>query len=160
MLIYILGTIVELSTSNDNDSCEVGTGVARCLVKFGDGTHAWAPVSSLKLLSAPPADDGRIMCVVCKRREGPASGPATNAIIACDMCGRGYHAKCHSPPVESWINGKFWNSNIMLYKRFYIYHLYKLMLAIFVYVCVIQNSHKKCIIVRHGIQCERHGIRH
>lgn len=104
---YPTGTIVELSTSNDNDLCEVGVGVARCLVKFGDGTHSWAAVSSLKLLSAPPADDGRIMCVVCKRREGPppATGPATNAIIACDMCGRGYHAKCHSPPVEAWIHG-------------------------------------------------------
>lgn len=101
------GTIVELSTINDNDSCEVGTGVAQCLVKFGDGTHAWAPVSSLKLLSVPPADDGRIMCVVCKRREGPAASPATNAIIACDMCGRGYHAKCHSPPVDAWINGTY-----------------------------------------------------
>lgn len=96
-----------MSTSNDNDSCEVGTGVARCLVKFGDGTHAWAAVSSLKLLSAPPADDGRIMCVVCKRREGPAASPADNAIIACDMCGRGYHAKCHTPPVEAWISGEY-----------------------------------------------------
>ncbi|XP_045507280.1 uncharacterized protein LOC123703394 isoform X1 [Colias croceus] len=115
---YYLGTIVELSTSNDNDSCEVGTGVARCLVKFGDGTHAWAPVSTLKLLSAPPADDGRIMCVVCKRREGPASGPATNAIIACDMCGRGYHAKCHSPPVEAWINGASWNCKRCVDQRY------------------------------------------
>lgn len=97
---------MELSTSNDNDSCEVGTGVARCLVKFGDGTHAWAPVSRLKLLSAPPVDDGRIMCVVCKRRE-PTAGAAANAIIPCDMCGRGYHAKCHSPPVDSWINGNY-----------------------------------------------------
>lgn len=101
-----IGTIVELSTINDNDSCEVGAGEARCLVKFGDGTHAWAPVATLKLLSAPPADDGRIMCVVCKRREGPAATLDTNAIIACDMCGRGYHAKCHSPPVDAWINGK------------------------------------------------------
>ncbi|XP_075986596.1 polycomb protein Pcl isoform X2 [Anticarsia gemmatalis] len=115
---YYLGTIVELSTSNDNDSCEVGTGVARCLVKFGDGTHASAPVSSLKLLSAPPADDGRIMCVVCKRREGPASSPATNAIIACDMCGRGYHAKCHSPPVDAWINGASWHCKRCVDQRY------------------------------------------
>lgn len=115
---YYLGTIVELSTSNDNDSCEVGTGVAKCLVKFGDGTHAWAPVSSLKLLSAPPADDGRIMCVVCKRREGPASSPATNAIIACDMCGRGYHAKCHSPPVDAWISGASWHCKRCVDQRY------------------------------------------
>ncbi|XP_041974166.1 metal-response element-binding transcription factor 2 isoform X2 [Aricia agestis] len=115
---YYLGTIVELSTSNDNDSCEVGTGVARCLVKFGDGTHAWAPVSSLKLLSVPPVDDGRIMCVVCKRREGPAASPAINAIIACDMCGRGYHAKCHSPPVESWINGASWHCKRCVDQRY------------------------------------------
>lgn len=115
---YYLGTIVELSTSNDNDSCEVGAGVAKCLVKFGDGTHAWAPVSSLKLLSAPPADDGRIMCVVCKRREGPASSPATNAIIACDMCGRGYHAKCHSPPVDAWINGASWHCKRCVDQRY------------------------------------------
>ncbi|XP_026764151.1 uncharacterized protein LOC113522608 isoform X1 [Galleria mellonella] len=115
---YYLGTIVELSTSNDNDSCEVGTGVARCLVKFGDGTHSWAPVSTLKLLIAPPADDGRIMCVVCKRREGPAASPAINAIIACDMCGRGYHAKCHSPPVESWINGASWNCKRCVDQRY------------------------------------------
>ncbi|XP_022115777.2 polycomb protein Pcl [Pieris rapae] len=115
---YYLGTIVELSTSNDNDSCEVGTGVARCLVKFGDGTHAWAPVATLKLLSAPPADDGRIMCVVCKRREGPASSPATNAIIACDMCGRGYHAKCHTPPVDAWINGASWHCKRCVDQRY------------------------------------------
>ncbi|XP_035429840.1 metal-response element-binding transcription factor 2 isoform X2 [Spodoptera frugiperda] len=115
---YYLGTIVELSTSNDNDSCEVGTGTARCLVKFGDGTHAWAPVASLKLLSAPPADDGRIMCVVCKRREGPAASPATNAIIACDMCGRGYHAKCHSPPVDAWINGASWHCKRCVDQRY------------------------------------------
>ncbi|XP_026725888.1 uncharacterized protein LOC113492583 [Trichoplusia ni] len=115
---YYLGTIVELSTSNDNDSCEVGSGVARCLVKFGDGTHAWAPVSTLKLLSAPPADDGRIMCVVCKRREGPAQGPATNAIVACDMCGRGYHTKCHSPPVEAWINGASWHCKRCVDQRY------------------------------------------
>ncbi|XP_047032363.1 metal-response element-binding transcription factor 2 isoform X1 [Helicoverpa zea] len=115
---YYLGTIVELSTSNDNDSCEVGTGTARCLVKFGDGTHAWAPVSSLKLLSAPPADDGRIMCVVCKRREGPAATLATNAIIACDMCGRGYHAKCHSPPVDAWINGASWHCKRCVDQRY------------------------------------------
>lgn len=107
---YYLGTIVELSSSNDNDSCEVGSGVARCLVKFGDGTHAWAPVATLKLLVAPPADDGRIMCVVCKRREGPASpAAAANAVVACDMCGRGYHAKCHTPPVDNWINGASWH---------------------------------------------------
>ncbi|XP_068628813.1 metal-response element-binding transcription factor 2 isoform X2 [Battus philenor] len=111
---YYLGTIVELSTSNDNDSCEVGTGVARCLVKFGDGTHAWAPVSSLKLLSAPPADDGRIMCVVCKRREDSAS----NAVVACDMCGRGYHAKCHSPPVEAWIHGASWHCKRCVDQRY------------------------------------------
>ncbi|CAH0722440.1 unnamed protein product, partial [Brenthis ino] len=116
---YYLGTIVELSTSNDNDSCEVGTGVARCLVKFGDGTHAWAPVASLKLLSAPPADDGRIMCVVCKRREGPApAAPAPNAIVACDMCGRGYHAKCHTPPVEAWINGASWHCKRCVDQRY------------------------------------------
>ncbi|XP_053600957.1 metal-response element-binding transcription factor 2 [Plodia interpunctella] len=115
---YYLGTIVELSTSNDNDSCEVGTGVAQCLVKFGDGTHSWAPVATLKLLSAPPADDGRIMCVVCKRREGPAASPATNAIIACDMCGRGYHAKCHSPPVDSWINGASWHCKRCVDQRY------------------------------------------
>ncbi|XP_049887181.1 uncharacterized protein LOC126381755 isoform X3 [Pectinophora gossypiella] len=117
---YYLGTIVELSTSNDNDSCEVGAGVARCLVKFGDGTHSWAAVSALKLLSAPPADDGRIMCVVCKRREGPppAAGPATNAIIACDMCGRGYHAKCHSPPVDAWINGASWHCKRCVDQRY------------------------------------------
>ncbi|XP_050665325.1 metal-response element-binding transcription factor 2 isoform X2 [Leptidea sinapis] len=114
---YYLGTIVELSTSNDNDSCEVGTGVARCLVKFGDGTHAWAPVSTLKLLSAPPADDGRIMCVVCKRRE-PASSPATNAIIACDMCGRGYHAKCHTPQVDAWITGASWHCKRCVDQRY------------------------------------------
>ncbi|KOB68883.1 Metal-response element-binding transcription factor 2, partial [Operophtera brumata] len=114
---YYLGTIVELSTNNDNDSCEVGTGVARCLVKFGDGTHAWAPVSTLKLLSAPPADDGRIMCVVCKRREPtPAAGPATNAIIACDMCGRGYHAKCHSPPVAAAENRALKRSDMLRLK--------------------------------------------
>ncbi|XP_028170033.1 uncharacterized protein LOC114359733 isoform X2 [Ostrinia furnacalis] len=115
---YYLGTIVELSTSNDNDSCEVGSGVARCLVNFGDGTHAWASVATLKLLSAPPADDGRIMCVVCKRREGPAASPATNAIIACDMCGRGYHAKCHSPPVESWISGASWHCKRCVDQRY------------------------------------------
>ncbi|XP_073942393.1 polycomb protein Pcl isoform X2 [Choristoneura fumiferana] len=115
---YYLGTIVELSTSNDNDSCEVGTGVARCLVKFGDKTRAWAPVSSLKLLSAPPADDGRIMCVVCKRREGPAASPAANAIIACDMCGRGYHAKCHTPPVDAWINGASWHCKRCVDQRY------------------------------------------
>ncbi|XP_046970440.1 uncharacterized protein LOC124537605 isoform X1 [Vanessa cardui] len=115
---YYLGTIVELSTNNDNDSCEVGTGVARCLVKFGDGTHAWAPVSTLKLLSVPPADDGRIMCVVCKRREGPAASPAANAIIACDMCGRGYHAKCHTPPVEAWINGASWHCKRCVDQRY------------------------------------------
>ncbi|OWR53103.1 uncharacterized protein LOC116766762 isoform X2 [Danaus plexippus] len=115
---YYLGTIVELSTSNDNDSCEVGTGVARCLVKFGDGTHAWAPVTSLKLLSAPPSDDGRIMCVVCKRREGPAASLAANAIIACDMCGRGYHAKCHTPPVEAWINGASWHCKRCVDQRY------------------------------------------
>ncbi|XP_063546897.1 uncharacterized protein LOC134754533 isoform X1 [Cydia strobilella] len=115
---YYLGTIVELSTSNDNDSCEVGTGVARCLVKFGDNTRAWAPVSSLKLLSAPPADDGRIMCVVCKRREGPAASPAANSIIACDMCGRGYHAKCHTPPVDAWINGASWHCKRCVDQRY------------------------------------------
>ncbi|XP_034841456.1 polycomb protein Pcl [Maniola hyperantus] len=115
---YYLGTIVELSTSNDNDSCEVGTGLARCLVKFGDGTHAWAAVSSLKLLSAPPADDGRIMCVVCKRRDGPAASPAANAIIACDMCGRGYHAKCHTPPVEAWISGASWHCKRCVEQRY------------------------------------------
>ncbi|KAJ0181088.1 hypothetical protein K1T71_003173 [Dendrolimus kikuchii] len=115
---YYLGTIVELSTSNDNDSCEVGAGVARCLVKFGDGTHAWAPVSTLKLLSAPPADDGRIMCVVCKRREGPAPAHDANAIIACDMCGRGYHAKCHSPPVDAWINGASWHCKRCVDQRY------------------------------------------
>ncbi|XP_039765913.1 uncharacterized protein LOC120637913 [Pararge aegeria] len=115
---YYLGTIVELSTSNDNDSCEVGTGVARCLVKFGDGTHAWAAVASLKLLSAPPADDGRIMCVVCKRREGPAASPVANAIIACDMCGRGYHAKCHTPPVEAWISGASWHCKRCVDQRY------------------------------------------
>ncbi|XP_062528460.1 polycomb protein Pcl isoform X3 [Bombyx mori] len=115
---YYLGTIIELSTSNDNDLCEVGASVARCLVKFGDGTHSWAPVSSLKLLSVPPADDGRIMCVVCKRREGPATGPATNAIIACDMCGRGYHAKCHSPPVDAWINGASWHCKRCVDQRY------------------------------------------
>ncbi|CAG9783117.1 unnamed protein product [Diatraea saccharalis] len=115
---YYLGTIVELSTSNDNDLCDVGTGVARCFIKFGDGTHSWAPISSLKLLSAPPADDGRIMCVVCKRREGPAASPATNAIIACDMCGRGYHAKCHSPPVESWITGASWHCKRCVDQRY------------------------------------------
>ncbi|CAG5018829.1 unnamed protein product [Parnassius apollo] len=112
---YYLGTIVELSTSNDNDSCEVGTGVARCLVKFGDGTHAWAPVSSLKLLSAPPADDGRIMCVVCKRREDTA---AANTVVACDMCGRGYHAKCHSPPVEDRIHGASWHCKRCVDQRY------------------------------------------
>ncbi|XP_072936225.1 polycomb protein Pcl isoform X2 [Epargyreus clarus] len=115
---YYLGTIVELSTSNDNDSCEVGTGVARCLVKFGDGTHSWAPVATLKLLSAPPADDGRIMCVVCKRREGPAASPAANAIIACDMCGRGYHAKCHTPPVDAWISGASWHCKRCVDQRY------------------------------------------
>lgn len=116
---YYLGTIVELSTSNDNDSCEVGAGVAKCLVKFGDGTHAWAPVSSLKLLSAPPADDGRIMCVVCKRREDAAASPGvTNAVIACDMCGRGYHAKCHSPPVDSWVNGASWHCKRCMDQRY------------------------------------------
>ncbi|XP_014357923.2 uncharacterized protein LOC106710398 isoform X1 [Papilio machaon] len=111
---YYLGTIIELSTSNDNDSCEVGTGEARCLVKFGDGTHAWAPVTSLKLLSAPPADDGRIMCVVCKRREDCA----TNAVVACDMCGRGYHAKCHTPPVEAWIHGASWHCKRCVDQRY------------------------------------------
>ncbi|KAJ8734688.1 hypothetical protein PYW08_013938 [Mythimna loreyi] len=116
---YYLGTIVELCTSNDNDSCEVGAGTARCLVKFGDGTQAWAPVASLKLLSAPPADDGRIMCVVCKQREGPATSPATtNAIIACDMCGRGYHAKCHTPPVDAWINGASWHCKRCVDQRY------------------------------------------
>ncbi|XP_037300386.1 uncharacterized protein LOC115441877 isoform X2 [Manduca sexta] len=113
---YYLGTIVELSTSNDNDSCEVGTGVARCLVKFGDGTHSWAAVATLKLLSAPPADDGRIMCVVCKRRD-PAA-PSAAAIIACDMCGRGYHAKCHSPPVDAWINGASWHCKRCVDQRY------------------------------------------
>ncbi|CAH2068460.1 unnamed protein product, partial [Iphiclides podalirius] len=112
---YYLGTIVELSTSNDNDSCEVGTGVARCLVKFGDGTHAWAPVASLKLLSAPPADDGRIMCVVCKRRGESAAG---GAVVACDMCGRGYHAECHSPPVEAWIHGASWHCKRCVDQRY------------------------------------------
>ncbi|XP_023939056.1 uncharacterized protein LOC112046596 [Bicyclus anynana] len=115
---YYLGTIVELSTSNDNDSCEVGAGEARCLVKFGDGTHAWAAVATLKLLSAPPPDDGRIMCVVCKRREGPAAGPAANAIVACDMCGRGYHAKCHTPPVDAWITGASWHCKRCVDQRY------------------------------------------
>ncbi|KAI5642516.1 PHD-finger domain-containing protein [Phthorimaea operculella] len=60
------------------------------------------------------------MCVVCKRREGPppVAPPAANAIIACDMCGRGYHAKCHSPPVDAWITGASWHCKRCVDQRY------------------------------------------
>lgn len=110
---YYLGTVVEVRKH---------AGVASCLVKFGDGTHSWAAGGALRLLSAPPADDGRVMCVVCKRREGggAAGGNAGvgDAVIACDLCGRGYHGRCHTPPVEAWIHGASWHCRRCVEQRY------------------------------------------
>lgn len=105
LLTWPTGTIVELSSNNESESCEV-------LVKFGDGTHAWAPAASLKLLSAPPADE-RAMCVVCKRREGGAA-----PVLACDLCGRGYHARCHAPPVDACVAGAAWHCRRCVDQRY------------------------------------------
>ncbi|GBP76933.1 Metal-response element-binding transcription factor 2 [Eumeta japonica] len=108
---YYLGTIIELSTSNNNDSCEVGSGEAQCLIKFGDGTRSWAACSTLKLLSAPPPGERRVLCVVCKARGG-------DEVLSCDMCGRGYHAKCHTPPVQDWSDGTSWHCRRCVDQRY------------------------------------------